>query len=78
MAQHGFAKHDYFQGLCAAEFFYHTMAGGDGFIDASAKAASTACLPSRLLKAMGTIMALQDGSCRDSRGSVSQPEHGAD
>lgn len=48
----GFVENSFFSGLNPIEFFFHSMAGREGLVDAAVKTAETGYLQRRLIKCL--------------------------
>ncbi|KAH0788473.1 DNA-directed RNA polymerase III subunit rpc1 [Histomonas meleagridis] len=60
----GFVPNSFFSGLTPYEFFFHTMSGREGLVDAAVKTAETGYLQRRLVKSLEDAIVQYDGTVR--------------
>ncbi|KAJ8073227.1 DNA-directed RNA polymerase II core subunit rpo21 [Marasmius tenuissimus] len=68
----GFVENSYLRGLTPQEFFFHTMAGREVFIDTAVKMAETGYIQHRLVKALENVMVCYDRTVWSSLGDLIQ------
>lgn len=68
----------FYSGLCATEFFFHTMGGREGLVDTAVKTAETGYMARRLMKALEDLSLHYDGTVRNSERTVIQFVYGDD
>lgn len=74
----GFVANSFFSGLEPYEFFFHTMSGREGLVDAAVKTAETGYLQRRLMKFMEDATVQYDGTVRMADGAIVQFLYGGD
>lgn len=74
----GFVENSFFSGLEPYEFFFHTMSGREGLVDAAVKTAETGYLQRRLMKFMEDATVQYDGTVRLADGTIVQFLYGDD
>lgn len=77
-AAKGFVVNSFFTGLEPYEFFFHTMGGREGLVDAAVKTAETGYLQRRLVKSLEDAVVAYDGTVRVGDGSILQFVYGDD
>ncbi|OHT06560.1 DNA-directed RNA polymerase III subunit rpc1 [Tritrichomonas foetus] len=74
----GFVANSFFSGLEPYEFFFHTMSGREGLVDAAVKTAETGYLQRRLMKSLEDATVQYDGTVRMADQSIIQFRYGDD
>jgi len=74
----GFCPSSFRNGLSVAELFFHQAGGREGLMDTSVKTSETGSIHHRIIKALEDIKIAQDGSVRNTVGTVFQLAYGND
>ena len=74
----GFVANSFFSGLEPYEFFFHTMSGREGLVDAAVKTAETGYLQRRLMKSLEDATVHYDGTVRMADDTIVQFNYGED
>ncbi|PNW84960.1 hypothetical protein CHLRE_03g165750v5 [Chlamydomonas reinhardtii] len=74
----GFVANSFYSGLCATEFWFHTMGGREGLVDTAVKTAETGYMSRRLMKALEDLYAHYDATVRNAAGGIVQLLYGED
>lgn len=74
----GFVANSFYSGLSPYEFFFHTIGGREGLVDAAVKTAETGYLQRRLMKALEDAIVAYDGTVRIADGTIVQFVYGDD
>lgn len=74
----GFCPSSFRSGLSPAELFFHQAGGREGLMDTAIKTSETGSIHHRIIKALEDIKVAQDGSVRNTVGTVFQLAYGND
>ncbi|XP_047946295.1 DNA-directed RNA polymerase III subunit 1-like [Salvia hispanica] len=74
----GFVQNSFYTGLCATEFFFHTMGGREGLVDTAVKTADTGYMSRRLMKALEDLSVFYDNTVRNASACIVQFAYGGD
>jgi len=76
--QKGFIGTNFFQGLSAIEYFFHSIGGREGLIDTAVKTSETGYIQRKLLKSLEDSLVHYDKTIRTSSGKLVQFKFGED
>ncbi len=74
----GFIKNSYKSGLTPTEYFFHSMGGREGLVDTAVRTSRSGYMQRRLINALEDLKVMQDGSVRNTAGTIIQLEYGED
>jgi DNA-directed RNA polymerase subunit A' len=74
----GFIKNSYKSGLTPTEYFFHSMGGREGLVDTAVRTSRSGYMQRRLINALEDLKVMQDGSVRNTAGTVIQLKYGDD
>ena len=74
----GFVAHSYKQGLNPTEYFFHSMGGREGLVDTAVRTSRSGYMQRRLINALEDLKVAQDGTVRNTAGTIIQFEYGED
>ncbi|MFH0986902.1 MAG: DNA-directed RNA polymerase subunit A' [Candidatus Micrarchaeota archaeon] len=74
----GFIRSCLVEGLRPEEYFFHSMSGRDSLVDKGINTARSGYMQRRIINALLDIYSKEDGTVRDSSGSIVQFEYGED
>jgi len=74
----GFIKDSYKSGLTPTEYFFHSMGGREGLVDTAVRTSRSGYMQRRLINALEDLKVMQDGSVRNTAGTVIQFTYGED
>ncbi len=74
----GFVGHSYKQGLTPTEYFFHSMGGREGLVDTAVRTSRSGYMQRRLINALEDLKVAEDGTVRNTAGTVIQFEYGED
>ncbi|EAY20967.1 RNA polymerase Rpb1, domain 2 family protein [Trichomonas vaginalis G3] len=74
----GFIASSFYTGLTPSDFFFHTMGGREGLVDAAVKTAQTGYMQRRLMKSLEDLVIAYDQTVRMSDGTIVQFTYGDD
>jgi DNA-directed RNA polymerase subunit A' len=74
----GFVRSSYKSGLSPTEFFFHSMGGREGLVDTAVRTSRSGYMQRRLINAMEDLKVMQDGSVRNTAGTIIQYKYGED
>ncbi|HJX04546.1 MAG TPA: DNA-directed RNA polymerase subunit A', partial [Thermoplasmata archaeon] len=74
----GFIKNCYKSGLTPTEYFFHSMGGREGLVDTAVRTSRSGYMQRRLINALEDIKVMQDGSVRNTAGTIIQFSYGED
>jgi DNA-directed RNA polymerase subunit A' len=74
----GFVASSYKSGLTPTEYFFHSMGGREGLVDTAVRTSRSGYMQRRLINALEDIKVKEDGSVRDTTGSIIQFQYGED
>ncbi|MEM3342588.1 MAG: DNA-directed RNA polymerase subunit A' [Thermoplasmata archaeon] len=75
---HGFVKSCYKSGLTPTEFFFHCMGGREGLVDTAVRTSRSGYMQRRLINALEDLKVREDGSVRNTSGTIIQFIYGDD
>ncbi len=75
---HGLIKHNFIEGMDAREYFFHSMGGRQGEVDTGVSTKVSGYLYRRLSNSLKDLFIADDGTVRDSTGTVIQLVYGED
>ncbi|KAK3031038.1 hypothetical protein RJ639_035069 [Escallonia herrerae] len=68
----GFVQNSFYSGLRTTEFFFHTMAAGEGLLDTAVKTDETGYMSHRLIKALDDLSVQHENAVRSASGFIVQ------
>ena len=74
----GFVKSSYKSGLSPTEYFFHSMGGREGLVDTAVRTSRSGYMQRRLINALEDLKVMQDGSVRNTAGTIIQFKFGDD
>ncbi len=74
----GFVANSYKTGLTPTEYFFHSMGGREGLVDTAVRTSRSGYMQRRLINALEDLKVAQDGSVRNTAGTVIQFTYGED
>ncbi len=74
----GFIKNSYKSGLSPTEYFFHSMGGREGLVDTAVRTSRSGYMQRRLINALEDLKVMQDGSVRNTAGTIIQYMYGED
>ncbi|MGQ9588626.1 MAG: DNA-directed RNA polymerase subunit A', partial [Thermoplasmata archaeon] len=74
----GFIKNSYKSGLTPTEYFFHSMGGREGLVDTAVRTSRSGYMQRRLINALEDLKVMQDGSVRNTAGTIIQFSYGED
>ncbi|MBU1915134.1 MAG: DNA-directed RNA polymerase subunit A' [Candidatus Thermoplasmatota archaeon] len=74
----GFVRNCYKSGLSPSEYFFHSMGGREGLVDTAVRTSRSGYMQRRLINALEDLKVMQDGSVRNTAGTVIQLKYGED
>ncbi|HLF16327.1 MAG TPA: DNA-directed RNA polymerase subunit A', partial [Candidatus Thermoplasmatota archaeon] len=74
----GFVGASYKTGLNPTEYFFHSMGGREGLVDTAVRTSRSGYMQRRLINALEDLKVAQDGSVRNTAGTVIQFTYGED
>jgi len=74
----GFVRSSYKSGLSPTEFFFHSMGGREGLVDTAVRTSRSGYMQRRLINALEDLKVMQDGSVRNTAGTIIQFSYGED
>jgi len=74
----GFIKNCYKSGLTPTEYFFHSMGGREGLVDTAVRTSRSGYMQRRLINALEDLKVMQDGSVRNTAGTIIQFRYGED
>ena len=74
----GFVRSSYKSGLSPTEFFFHSMGGREGLVDTAVRTSRSGYMQRRLINALEDLKVMQDGSVRNTAGTIIQFKYGED
>ena len=74
----GFVKNCYKSGLAPTEYFFHSMGGREGLVDTAVRTSRSGYMQRRLINALEDLKVMQDGSVRNTAGTIIQFKFGED
>jgi len=74
----GFIKNSYKSGLTPTEYFFHSMGGREGLVDTAVRTSRSGYMQRRLINALEDLKVMQDGSVRNTAGTIIQFKYGED
>ncbi len=74
----GFVRNCYKSGLTPTEYFFHSMGGREGLVDTAVRTSRSGYMQRRLINALEDLKVMQDGSVRNTAGTIIQFEYGED
>jgi DNA-directed RNA polymerase subunit A' len=74
----GFIKNCYKSGLSPTEYFFHSMGGREGLVDTAVRTSRSGYMQRRLINALEDLKVMQDGSVRNTAGTIIQLKYGED
>ena len=74
----GFIKNCYKSGLTPTEYFFHSMGGREGLVDTAVRTSRSGYMQRRLINALEDLKVMQDGSVRNTAGTIIQLKYGED
>jgi DNA-directed RNA polymerase subunit A' len=74
----GFVRNCYKSGLSPAEYFFHSMGGREGLVDTAVRTSRSGYMQRRLINALEDLKVMQDGSVRNTAGTIIQLKYGED
>jgi DNA-directed RNA polymerase II subunit RPB1 len=77
-AARGFISASFIGGLSPPDLFFHAMGGRIGLIDTAVKTSTTGYIQRKLVKGLEDLMAMYDGTVRNSKGKIIQFSYGDD
>ena len=77
-AARGFISASFIGGLSPPDLFFHAMGGRIGLIDTAVKTSTTGYIQRKLVKGLEDLMAMYDGTVRNSKGKIVQFSYGED
>jgi DNA-directed RNA polymerase subunit A' len=74
----GFVGASYKSGLSPTEYFFHSMGGREGLVDTAVRTSRSGYMQRRLINALEDLKVAQDGTVRNTAGTVIQFVYGED
>ncbi|MFA5452370.1 MAG: DNA-directed RNA polymerase subunit A' [Candidatus Methanomethylophilaceae archaeon] len=74
----GFVSNSYKTGLAPTEFFFHSMGGREGLVDTAVRTSRSGYMQRRLISALEDLKLTEDGSIRNTAGTIIQFVYGED
>ncbi len=74
----GFVKSCYKEGLKPTEYFFHSMGGREGLVDTAVRTSRSGYMQRRLINALEDLKVLNDGTVRNTAGTIIQFKYGED
>jgi len=74
----GFVSSSYKLGLSPTEYFFHSMGGREGLVDTAVRTSRSGYMQRRLINALEDIKVVEDGTVRNTAGSIIQYSYGED
>jgi DNA-directed RNA polymerase subunit A' len=74
----GFVKSCYKSGLTATEYFFHSAGGREGLVDTAVRTSRSGYMQRRLINALADLKVDEDGTVKDTAGTVIQFAYGDD
>ncbi len=74
----GFVAASYKTGLTPTEYFFHSMGGREGLVDTAVRTSRSGYMQRRLINALEDLKVAQDGTVRNTAGTVIQFVYGED
>ena len=74
----GFVRNCYKSGLTPTEYFFHSMGGREGLVDTAVRTSRSGYMQRRLINALEDLKVMQDGSVRNTAGTIIQFKYGED
>ncbi len=74
----GFVGNSYKTGLTPTEYFFHSMGGREGLVDTAVRTSRSGYMQRRLINALEDLKVAQDGTVRNTAGTVIQFTYGED
>ncbi|MDR0522970.1 MAG: DNA-directed RNA polymerase subunit A' [Candidatus Methanoplasma sp.] len=74
----GFCSNSYKSGLSPTEFFFHAMGGREGLVDTAVRTSRSGYMQRRLVSALEDLKLTEDGTVRNTVGTVVQFRYGED
>jgi DNA-directed RNA polymerase subunit A' len=74
----GFVESCYKSGLDPTEYFFHSMGGREGLVDTAVRTSRSGYMQRRLINALEDLKVMQDGTVRNTAGTIIQFKYGED
>ncbi len=74
----GFVSSSYKSGLTPTEYFFHSMGGREGLVDTAVRTSRSGYMQRRLINALEDLKVSEDGSVRNTAGTIVQFRYGED
>jgi DNA-directed RNA polymerase subunit A' len=74
----GFVSSSYKRGLSPTEYFFHSMGGREGLVDTAVRTSRSGYMQRRLINALEDLKVVEDGTVRNTAGTVIQYHYGED
>jgi DNA-directed RNA polymerase subunit A' len=74
----GFVGASYKSGLTPTEYFFHSMGGREGLVDTAVRTSRSGYMQRRLINALEDLKVAQDGTVRNTAGTIIQFQYGED
>lgn len=74
----GFVAASYKSGLTPTEYFFHSMGGREGLVDTAVRTSRSGYMQRRLINALEDLKVAQDGTVRNTAGTIIQFTYGED
>ena len=74
----GFVESSYKSGLKPTEYFFHSMGGRESLVDTAVRTSRSGYMQRRLINALEDLRVMEDGSVRNTAGTVIQFKYGED
>lgn len=74
----GFITHSFVEGLTLTELIFHQAAGRENLMDTAIKTSETGSMHHKIVKALEDVIVAEDGSVRNSYGTIFQYTYGED
>jgi DNA-directed RNA polymerase subunit A' len=74
----GFVSSSYKRGLSPTEYFFHSMGGREGLVDTAVRTSRSGYMQRRLINALEDLNVAEDGTVRNTAGTVIQYRYGED
>jgi DNA-directed RNA polymerase subunit A' len=75
---HGFVRASFKDGLTPTEYFFHAIGGREALVDTAVRTSQSGYFQRRLINALQDLEVKNDGTVRDTRGTVVQFKYGDD
>jgi DNA-directed RNA polymerase subunit A' len=75
---HGFVKASFKDGLSPTEYFFHAVGGREALVDTAVRTSQSGYFQRRLINALQDLEVKNDGTVRETRGTVVQFKYGDD